>query len=1105
MSEIEYKTINSGGIFIYDFNSQNKSQTKSEINVIKPFLTASDILSNNNSIELTKKNKALPLRGDISRIEFGVLTYQEIPGISVKEICHSETDVEGSVYDPHLGVVSRKNLCETCRCDTTNCPGHFGHIKLNYPVINPLFIREILLYLNYICGECHKPYIDVAWWGIIGINSSNIFKKLETIHICSYCKSPKLCYAYEKKMEKFRAYYTKNTRRVFVSTTHIQKLLLNISRRDVEKLAPYISKGTCNYVHPSNYVLMFLPVAPLAIRADVDAGGKKKVDDITFKYTEIIKANKDLEKYAGKDIEDNVNEVKHVENLLFHINTLFDNSSKRSKQRERPIKGIKPRLCGKGGVMRGNLMGKRVDYNARCVIGCDMSLDVDEIIVPIQMISSLTPRVCINQNNYKKIIKMIISGQVVRLLSRKSKEYEGYYNQYNLQIMLRQLQRLTSLVIQNDIPFKLCKNSSSIDSPRNSNGGPDSEILKPSLVYKSFKLSPHDFIFFQPFGPLFKFNGKTNMMNKTLPAVGKFICISDILNPEKKIVYCNGINNETYAYNPYIQDYEKIREPRIACTPDHCIHNIQYYIIIHDGDYVERKLMDGDYLLFNRQPTLHRGSIIAMRCKISDIGKTIRMNLAITASYNADFDGDEMNLHLLTAEEGEAEMKILSTIERLLLNPQTGDSIIELKQDTLLALYLLTFEKILLPKSLFMDCVSVIKNKNAIHKYLSRKDEPLTGHNLISLIFPDNLFFHAFNKDDETKSVNIIAGIMKSGVMSKGTVHGIIKTCSPRDAIRITSDLQYIATKYLMGIGFSVGISDCVMSNIEVEGYEEIPRDAYDTMFVSHRNFDDEQRKIRTNYLDNHDKIYSAKYPDTIGPILREKVIKTKTILSESDLAKSFYCPTTIDKLLIRESNDDAHSYVESQINNILNNLRNDIFMYIVDKIKQDNRIKILKDSGAKGKPENICQIVGILGQQNIEGMRIGHDGVTDIPYCKHLEKNVENNADDMINYKRRGFVCSSFIKGLDPLEFWEHSASGRDGNMMMETQVPNIGYCQRRCGKKMEDYKIINSSSKVVVDTVGNVVQFDYGGDGLDGSKMNVHTKNIMETLCYNYEHKGE
>lgn len=89
------------------------------------------------------------------------------------------------------------------------------------------------------------------------------------------------------------------------------------------------------------------------------------------------------------------------------------------------------------------------------------------------------------------------------------------------------------------------------------------------------------------------------------------------------------------------------------------------------GDIVERHLRDDDIVLFNRQPSLHKMSIMCHRAKVQP-QRTFRFNECACTPYNADFDGDEMNLHLPQTEEARAEALILMGNQSNLVTPKNG-------------------------------------------------------------------------------------------------------------------------------------------------------------------------------------------------------------------------------------------------------------------------------------------------------------------------------------------------------------------------------------------------------------------------------------------------
>ena len=141
--------------------------------------------------------------------------------------------------------------------------------------------------------------------------------------------------------------------------------------------------------------------------------------------------------------------------------------------------------------------------------------------------------------------------------------------------------------------------------------------------------------------------------------------------------------------------------------------------------------MDNDILLLNRQPTLHRGSMIAQRIKIRP-GKTIRMNLAVTSSYNADFDGDEMNLYAPSSTVAQCELENLSSVDNFIINPQNSSSNIVIVQDSILGVYKMTLEKYqqVIPKTTFMTLLAAFDYPSVSDLYHEKK-------NILNLIVDD--------------------------------------------------------------------------------------------------------------------------------------------------------------------------------------------------------------------------------------------------------------------------------------------------------------------------------------------------------------------------------
>jgi DNA-directed RNA polymerase II subunit RPB1 len=103
---------------------------------------------------------------------------------------------------------------------------------------------------------------------------------------------------------------------------------------------------------------------------------------------------------------------------------------------------------------------------------------------------------------------------------------------------------------------------------------------------------------------------------------------------------------------------------------------------LKEGDIVHRHMMDGDYVIFNRQPTLHRMSMMGHVARIMFVGNTFRMNVGDTKPYNADFDGDEMNGHLPQSYQTMAELKYLTLVPSQLISPQKNAPVMGIVQDS---------------------------------------------------------------------------------------------------------------------------------------------------------------------------------------------------------------------------------------------------------------------------------------------------------------------------------------------------------------------------------------------------------------------------------------
>lgn len=352
-----------------------------------------------------------------------------------------------------------------------------------------------------------------------------------------------------------------------------------------------------------------LPVPPPAVRPSIQMDGTGRgEDDLTYKLADIIKANLTLRRHEAEGSPAHI--IQEFEQLLqYHIVTYMDNDvagQPQSLQKSgRPLKSIRARLKGKEGRLRGNLMGKRVDFSARTVITGDPNISLDEVGVPRSIARALTFPELVTPYNLLRMQELIKNGAMQHPGAR----------------------------------YVIRENGDRIDLRNNVRGA--------------------------------------------------------------------------------------------------ALH-------LNYGDRVERHLQDGDIVLFNRQPSLHKMSMMGHRVRIMPFS-TFRLNLSVTTPYNADFDGDEMNLHVPQSLESRAEIKELCMVPQHIISPQANKPVMGIVQDTLCGVRKMT------KRDCFMNREFVMNVCMWIPDWSGQLPEPAiikpialwTGKQLMSLIIPAGFDFFA--------------------------------------------------------------------------------------------------------------------------------------------------------------------------------------------------------------------------------------------------------------------------------------------------------------------------------------------------------------------------
>jgi len=472
------------------------------------------------------------------------------------------------------------------------------------------------------------------------------------------------------------------------------------------------------------------------------------------------------------------------------------------------------------------------------------------------------------------------------------------------------------------------------------------------------------------------------------------------------------------------------------------------------GYTVERHLMDGDIVIFNRQPSLHRMSIMAHFVKVLPY-RTFRLHPAVCPPYNADFDGDEMNLHVPQSEEARSEAFMLMRVHDQILSPRYGGPIIGAIRDFITAAYLLTKDDTFLTKEEFADLAYRGGYRGKLPEPIVKEPKPLySGKQLVSLFLPKGFNYvmsSKWNKSRGEKNDLIIKdGQMISGVLDKASIgaeepdsmlHRIAKDYGTEEARRFLNSLLAILTEYISRRGFSYGFDEL-----------ELPREVKD--------------KIKDIIYQQYNKVFDL-------------IDKYKKGLLEP-----------IKGLTLEES-------LEQRILTELARARDEAGKLADHNLSLNNAGIIMARTGARGSNLNIGQMTACLGQQSVRGQRIKKGYYRRA--LSHFEKG-DPNPD------ASGFIKSSYRDGLNPLEFFFHAMGGREGLVDTAVRTQQSGYMQRRLVNAMEHLRV--EYDLTVRDPEGNIIQFLYGEDGIHPAKSDhgkaVNVERLVEVEAIVGE-KGE
>jgi DNA-directed RNA polymerase II subunit RPB1 len=856
-----------------------------------------------------------------TKLRFGILSAKEVEEMSVCEVIDTTLyyrglPASGGLLDPLMGSVDRRHLCATCMRDAKSCQGHSGHIQLPFPCYHIGFIETVLKTLRMTCFFCGRVCATSEDALVVtDTQSKNRFQAWHTLlrcrKTCPHCQMFRP--TYQRTSLGIRIEWPadaswddddeENYCKLHFTARDALSILHSIPLEDIELIGL-----DPEHSHPANMILQNIVVPPPCTRPAIyssEGSRSRGQNELTVRLMEVLKRSHEVRSFMDETswyaITITPDFLERLHRLQYEIFMLVNSNARIPKPAgmgrnggNTQIKSLTDRLKGKEGRIRGNLMGKRVDFSARCVITPDAYFDCDRVGVPYKIAMNLTIPEIVNSFNIKPLSERVKRGA-------------------------------------NDIHGADC----------------------------------------------------------VISGNGSIISLANCKDRTK--------------------------------------------IVLKFGDIVERFLADDDIVVFNRQPSLHMHGMQAHRVRLMP-GHTFRLSLVVAAPYNADFDGDEMNLHVPQSKVASAECAMLMGVAQNCVSSQANKPVMGIVQDSLLGLHLLSMNGVLFDYPHTCRLIGTLlncKRKLPIPSIIVRKGGKVrlqlwTGKTIFSMLLPEDLFVETNNIDneiewkDDTLPVIIQDGSLCCGVLSKahvGTSAGGIVDILCREyngvaCMRFMGDAQRLTHAFLLQKGHHVGIDDVMLSR------------------------------------DGHSRV-------------NERMTKA-TILCEEIQKEIIDAPPNIAII------------AEGAILRLLSKMLLQTGGIVNEYMGEHNAIRRMVNAGSKGSFINLSQICACLGQQSLEGSRIvAEKGQRTLPFF----------SNDDLTLASRGMVFNSFALGLSPTELFYHAIGGREGLVDTAVKTSQTGYLQRRMNKSMEDHTV--HMDRTIQNAVGDVISFTWGSDGMHPSKL--------------------
>ena len=947
---------------------------------------------------------------EIDAIDFGLMNPEEYREMSATKIITADTydddgyPIDMGLMDPRLGVIDPGLECKTCGQHSGSCNGHFGHIELAAPVIHVGFTKLMRRLLRGTCRECSRLLLDEA-------ERNEFAERLQ------------------------------RARELDDDVNDVTKAAIRQARK----------KDRCAYCGEEQY----------DIQHEKPTTYYEVQDVLAAEYPELIAEAMQPDEESGDPGSSPQQLADETDIDLSRINEILGGEFRpREADREAIERALDVDLTEEdmNKLMPSDIRDwfEAIPDEDVAVLGIDPERSRPEwMVLTVLPVPPVTARPSITLDNGQRSEDDLTHKlvDIIRINQRFMENREAGAPQLIIEDLWELLQYHVTTFMDNEI---------SGTPPARHRSGRPLKTLSQRLKGKDGRFR----------GSL---SGKrVNFSARTVISPDPTLSLNEVGVPERVA------SEMTQTMNVNDQNIEEARQyvrngaethpgANRVIRPDGKVMKIldqakeELAERIEPGWKVQRHLSDGDIVIFNRQPSLHRMSIMAHEVVVMPY-KTFRLNTVVCPPYNADFDGDEMNMHALQNEEARAEARVLMRVQEQILSPRFGENIIGAIQDHVSGTYLLTHAD---------DEAGEIEGNDGVPRFNETQaldllratavdglpepdgtadDRPYwTGRTIFSELLPSGLDLEFGSSAGDT--VVIENGQLLSGTIDEDAVgafggvivDAIVKRHGETRARVFINEVASLAMRAIMHFGFSLGIDD-----------ESIPAAAETQIDESIANAYERIDELITTY--ENDELESLP-GRTVDETLEMKIMQT-----------------------LGKARDSAGDIAE-------------------EHFAADNPAVIMAESGARGSMLNLTQMAACVGQQAVRGERINRG---------YEDRTLSHYRPDDLSAEAHGFVEHSYRGGLTPREFFFHAMGGREGLVDTAVRTSKSGYLQRRLINALSELE--TQYDGTVRDTNDNIVQFEFGEDGTSPVAVSSSTDHEIDVesiaddvLAAEFEDEGE